>query len=450
LPCMGGHVRRFDLTIQKDVIFENKVIGHLEIESIYLGMKEKYKAYLLVSLLIIIISIPASFIISQPIRDQVSLGVVQLQQQSDRLRLLTDQVVSTEQKERKRIAALIHDHLQQFLVAAKLQLGMAVREMNKGQYEKAAANLKRVDKYIDDTTHAAKTLTMELRPPVLYEDGLPAAFQWLANKFKENHNIEIVLNVGQVPTALSDTLKIMIFESVKELLLNVAKYSGVTSAEVALQYEKGLMTVVVKDKGAGFDVERIEKMSMDKGFGLFSIRERLKLINGIMRIISQPGQGTEVQIILPVAMEEKPVSKEIVLPQEKEEYKPERSKKINILLADDHKIVREGIASILNENSGFNVVAQAEDGIEAIEKVKLFHPNVVIMDINMPRLNGIEATRVIKKEFPDIDIIGLSVQDEKDIIDSMQKAGAITLLNKAGDPQELIRAIINCQSSQAF
>ncbi len=441
-----GHARKYDLRLRKDIIYENKMIGRLEIESIYLGINEKYRAYFLISLLIIIISIPASFIFSQPIRDQVSLGVVQLQQQSDRLRLLADQVVSTEQKERRRIAAIIHDHLQQFLVAAKLQLGMAVREMNKEQYEKAALSLKRVDKYIDDTTHAARTLTVELRPPVLYEDGLPAAFEWLANKFKENHNMDIVLDVGQIPTSLSDTLKIMVFESVKELLLNVVKYAHVQSAELTLKYEHGILTALVRDKGAGFDVQRTEKLSMDKGFGLFSIRERLKLINGTVKITSQSGQGTQVQINIPVTIEEKQGPREAVLPQEeKEDYKQKQGrKKITILLADDHKIVREGIANILNENSGFNVVAQAEDGIDAIEKVKLFHPNVVIMDINMPRLNGIEATRAIKKEYPDIDIIGLSVQDEKDIVVSMQKAGAVTLLNKAGDPQELIKAIMGC------
>ena len=115
------------------------------------------------------------------------------------------------------------------------------------------------------------------------------------------------------------------------------------------------------------------------------------------------------------------------------------------MLVDDHKIVREGIANILKENLLFNVVAQAENGLEAVEKAERFRPDVIIMDVNMPKLNGIEATRAIKNKSPDAHIIGLSVQDEDHIAESMKKAGAIALLNKGGDPQELIRMIMACK-----
>ena len=115
---------------------------------------------------------------------------------------------------------------------------------------------------------------------------------------------------------------------------------------------------------------------------------------------------------------------------------------MNILLADDHKIVREGLFNLLKENEAFNIVAQAENGLDAVEKTKFFHPDVVVMDINMPKLNGIEATRIIKNSYANIHVIGLSVQDERDVAESMKKAGAVTLINKAGDPQELVDAIL--------
>ncbi|MDE2028673.1 MAG: response regulator [Candidatus Omnitrophica bacterium] len=431
-----------DIKLKRDIIDHHHVIGTLEIDSVYLGVRAKYSDYLLISLFIILISIPASYVISSPIRKQVSEGVWQLHQLNERLRLLTDQVVSTEQRERKRIAAIIHDHLQQYLVAAKLQLGVVAMELSRGRHEKAATGLEKADKYIGDATHAAKTLTVELRPPVLYEDGLPAAFKWLAKKFETDHNLHVLLAFKDVPASLPDTLKIMIFESVKELLLNVVKYAGVSGALLSVKYENGLLKVLVRDRGRGFDVDSLEKKSLDKGFGIFSIRERLKLIDGQVQIISEKEEGTEVRLTIPVSSprREEPLPAQEATPLTKKE----ESRKINILLVDDHNIVREGIANILNENPALNVVAQAQDGFEAIEKAKSFHPDVVIMDVNLPKLNGIEATRAIKGVLPDIKIIGLSVQDQQDVIESIKKAGAETLLNKAGDPQDIVRAIMAC------
>jgi CheY-like chemotaxis protein len=237
----------------------------------------------------------------------------------------------------------------------------------------------------------------------------------------------------------------MIFESVKELLFNIVKYANVNTAELFLKYDKEYICIIVKDQGRGFDAKHIEKLSSDKGFGLFSIRERLKLLNGTINISSEVSKGTEIEIKIPISNLSEKAQAQINSVSMNELARQEKEKKINVLLVDDHKIVREGIANLLKENPSLHVVAQAEDGIDAVEKVETFMPDVVVMDINMPRLNGIEATRVIKNKFPNIDIIGLSVQDEHHIAESMKKAGALALLNKAGDPQELIKIIISCK-----
>lgn len=431
-----------NMRLNAPIVFENKVIGTIVIEAVYLGVKERYRTYFLISLFIIAISIPLSYVISHPIRKQVSKAVVQLEEQSQRLRMLTDQVVTTEQRERKRIAALIHDHLQQLLVAGKLQIGLTFRALEKNELGKAIANLKRVDEFIDESTRAARTLTVELRPPVLYEDGLVPALEWLANKYQNEHDFAVRLHADDFPSRLPDSLKIMIFESVKEILFNAVKYSGVRSIDVFLSCPGSCISIIIKDKGHGFDVARLEIKSSEKGFGLFSIRERLKLLNGSLRVSSQPGQGTEVEIIVPLPNDigqteaaSRSGSSEVL-------DSNSEGKAIRVLLVDDHKIVREGIANILKENRLINVVAQAEDGNDAVEKAGIYRPDIIIMDVNMPHLNGIEATRVIKQRFPEINIIGLSVQDEVGVADSMKKAGAITLINKAGDPQHLIEAIM--------
>jgi signal transduction histidine kinase/CheY-like chemotaxis protein len=443
--------RSENIKLTKDIVYEHKRLGYLEIESTYVGLRERYVTYLVICLFIIICSFPASYIISNPIRKQVSLGVLQLERQSERLRMLAGQVADTEQKERKRIAALIHDHLQQLLVASKLQLSLTSKALEKKDFEKAKSCLARVDQFINESTQAARTLTVELRPPVLYEDGLPAAFQWLATKFKNEHEFEIILHVQEIPGTVSDNLKIMLFESVRELLFNSVKYSGAHQADLFLKYSDNQITITVKDNGRGFDIEQVEKKaSSNKGFGIFSIRERLKLLNGSLKINTKPGVGAEMEISIPIEVEIEKTQSPKVPARKVIEVKNQKKNAVKILLVDDHKIVREGIANLLKENEMFNVVAQAEDGVEAVEKAEIFLPDIIIMDINMPKLNGIEATRIIKKKFPAIDIIGLSVQNEYDVSESMKKAGAVMLINKAGDSEELIETLLYMINSKNF
>lgn len=115
--------------------------------------------------------------------------------------------------------------------------------------------------------------------------------------------------------------------------------------------------------------------------------------------------------------------------------------KIKIVLADDHQLLREGIRSILSKEADFEVLGEAEDGRQALELVEKLLPNVVIMDISMPNLNGIEATRKIKIDYPDMKIIALSMHQDKRFIANMLEAGASGFLLKDCATEELIGAI---------
>ncbi|MDA3873058.1 MAG: response regulator transcription factor [Kiritimatiellae bacterium] len=83
---------------------------------------------------------------------------------------------------------------------------------------------------------------------------------------------------------------------------------------------------------------------------------------------------------------------------------------VRVLVADDHEMVRQGLVTLIQRNSRIEVVGQAEDGVQALEMVCRLRPDVVLMDINMPRKNGLEATKTIRKRWPHIQEIGLSVQ----------------------------------------
>jgi len=115
--------------------------------------------------------------------------------------------------------------------------------------------------------------------------------------------------------------------------------------------------------------------------------------------------------------------------------------KTRILLAEDHKVVREGTRRLLESQPDFEVVGEASDGIEAVELAKKLKPEIIIMDVSMPRLNGIEATRQIKAIYPNIAILPLTGYDDDEYVFALLEAGAAGYLLKDSSGEELIEAI---------
>jgi two-component system response regulator NreC len=124
--------------------------------------------------------------------------------------------------------------------------------------------------------------------------------------------------------------------------------------------------------------------------------------------------------------------------------------KIKVLLVDDHTIVRQGIKALLDTQEGIEVVGEAEDGREAIEKAKQMAPNVIVIDITMPNLNGIEATRQIKKINPEIKVLVLTVHDNEEYIHRILQAGASGYLLKESAVSDLVSAINAVEKGDIF
>jgi two-component system response regulator NreC len=114
---------------------------------------------------------------------------------------------------------------------------------------------------------------------------------------------------------------------------------------------------------------------------------------------------------------------------------------IRLLLAEDHDVVRTGLRSFLENQAGLRVVAEASTGRQAVERAAEFMPDIVLMDITMPDLDGLEATRLIKRELPDIHVLALTVHDDKQYFMAMLAAGASGYLTKQAAADELVAAI---------
>jgi DNA-binding NarL/FixJ family response regulator len=125
-------------------------------------------------------------------------------------------------------------------------------------------------------------------------------------------------------------------------------------------------------------------------------------------------------------------------------------RKIKLLLVDDHALVREGIRSSLVRYSALSVVGEAVNGKEAIRKSKELSPDIVLMDLNMPEMGGLEATPLIRKKCPRTKIIALTVHDTKEYVFQILRAGAHGYVLKDTSPEELVRAIEAVSRGEAF
>ncbi|MEX0741265.1 MAG: PAS domain S-box protein, partial [Phycisphaeraceae bacterium] len=216
------------------------------------------------------------------------------------LRVLTSQLIHAEDQERRRIAQVLHDHLQQLLVAADFSLQVVHRELAEpnlsGQVERARA-------LIRDSISESRSLTSELSPQVLYKKGLLEAVSWLAGWMQEKHGLSVRVTHTAAREPADEQTAVLLFQSIRELLFNVVKHADVREATVTLEAEDGTLRAVVEDRGRGFEPSAVEGPAAGDGFGHFAIRERLSMIGGRFEIVSSPGKGTRVTLEAPMRTE---------------------------------------------------------------------------------------------------------------------------------------------------
>ena len=123
---------------------------------------------------------------------------------------------------------------------------------------------------------------------------------------------------------------------------------------------------------------------------------------------------------------------------------------IRIILADDHKIILDGLGSLLEKETGMEVIAEADDGRKTVELARKLSPDVIIMDIGMPNMNGVEATRQIVADAPKVKVIGLSMHSDRSFVGEMLKAGASGYLLKKSAFEELVVAIRTVVANKTY
>jgi PAS domain S-box-containing protein len=216
------------------------------------------------------------------------------------LRSLASQLSMAEEQERRRIALQLHDSIGQKLAILRIKLETLMSDVSK---ENPSEQLGGLHEILAQVIQETRSMTYRISSPILYELGLEAALEWLAEEVEKQYNIFCAFSSDGEPKPLSDEVRGLLFQAVNELLINVAKHAKVETCRVQLRREDYFVVASVEDDGVGFDVGQIVPHWCKRGgYGLFSIRERLTGIGGSFKLESEPGKGTCVTLAAPVSM----------------------------------------------------------------------------------------------------------------------------------------------------
>ena len=373
--------------------------------------------------------------------------------QKAKLERLARGLADAENRERRRLAHAVHDDLQQILAAAKFSAARAAAEHDPTG---AAAQ---TTELLDEAMDEARSLTQDLVPTVLYDRGLVPAIAALCRRTEERFRVEVRFRAepgrGEAPPGdggpapASDLVERdyrwgpLMYQAARELLFNATKHAPGAAARLTLgRTAKGAVRLTVRNgpptrpPAPPSPLDMLMGEGGGGGFGLFSLREQAALAGGKVRTTILPGGGFEATVTLPPAAPAPATPP--VMPDAPPDAAPPA---LRVMIVDDHRIVRSALAGLLRNTEGIEVVGEAADGQEAVDLVLDLDPDAVIMDVTMPRMDGIEATRRVKELVPGARVVGLSMHTRDDMAEAMCGAGAEAYVSKGGPPEELVRAL---------
>jgi len=224
-----------------------------------------------------------------------------LRSYQERLRSMAAELGLIEERERRVLAAALHDTVGQALAMAKIRLDAARQEAAAAGLESICAE---VHGLLEQAIRDTRSLALDLSPPILYELGFEAAVEWLAERLEQRHGVPCTVKNDGQDKPMSDDVRVVLFQVVRELLVNVVKHARAGRAEVSLEVRGEGIRVEVVDDGVGFDASPDEhKPDESGGFGLFSCAERLDHVGGSLELHSAAGRGTRAVIQAQLAQE---------------------------------------------------------------------------------------------------------------------------------------------------
>lgn len=216
-----------------------------------------------------------------------------------RNRLLASSLTQAEQTERHRISQVLHDDLQQRLFAIKSQLSLLSQDIEKDNLERFQKDIAEMEAGLTDSISITRNLSIDISPIILHGEGLTDAIAWLSSRMQEQYGLNVDLKIANVKSNYEESLRVMLFQAIRELLFNVIKHAETLEAEVEFENLDHRTRITVSDQGKGFDVDEVMN-NKHIANGLLSIRHRLSIMGCYLDLTSEPGKGTRVTIDCPI------------------------------------------------------------------------------------------------------------------------------------------------------
>ena len=334
-------------------------------------------------------------------------------------------------EERNRLAREIHDTLAQSLTGMVLQI-QVIEDLLDADAAQARAELQSLQHLARTTLDEARRSVWGLRPPVLEEASLAEALERQLRDISRRAGISGRFSANGRPRPLTPAIEAGIYRIAQEALSNVHRHAQARVAVLQLRFEAGELVLVVQDDGRGLDPNHAAR-----GLGLSSMQERARLMGGAMALESEAGRGTRIEVRVPYLAS----ALDGGVGRARDAEHGPANWPIRVVVADDHDVARHGIVRMLEANSDIVVVAEAADGAQALTRARQLRPDVILVDLQMPAMSGIEVIEALGREDLGVRPIILTTYARDDLIIDGIRAGARGFLLKDISAEELARAV---------
>jgi two-component system, NarL family, sensor kinase len=376
-----------------------------------------------------------------------------LRSNEESLRQLSARLLKLQDEERRHIARDLHDITGQKLAAQSMALAKVLRKAA-GLDQESQRLLVECVTLSNQVSDEIRTLSYLLHPPLLDELGLSSAVRWYAEGYERRTGIKVEVKIPLDFGRLSPDVEVALFRVMQESLSNVQRYSESPRAYVRLKrLSSDEIQVQIGDFGKGMHPATLNTSTHTAaplGVGIQGMRERMRQLGGKLEITSRLKHGTLVTATLPMVHPQANPSEESMTNTTVESATsrgtdtptPGRdAPRKKILIADDHEMLRRGIRNALEDRQDWQICGEAVDGQETVNKVNTLRPDLVILDINMPVLNGLAAVRQILRNRPQTKIVIFTVHDSELTLKEIQAAGAHAYVSKNDASDALLRVV---------
>lgn len=368
------------------------------------------------------------------------------------LHTLSGRLLRLQDEERRRIARDLHDITGQELAVVVMSLSHLARTLHDPSVDGEKQITESVE-IVRKVEQEIRTLSYLLHPPLLDELGLVSALKWYVEGFNKRTGLDVDIIVPANFKRLLPEKETALFRVVQEGLTNVLRHSGSKRAWIELSVSPHQVQISVADEGKGVNSETLRKLNGRKeilGVGIPGIRERLRQFGGTLEVHS----GRRGTILVAIVPAERISAGNLVQAQSDEDFAApgvaESSARKRILLVDDHEMIRHGIRSLLEVYDDLEICGEAADGLEAIAKARELDPDLIVMDLSMPRAGGLAAIHQIKQSQSRAKVLIFTTHDFEGLESMAEIAGCSGVVLKRRANQDLVRAVRGVLSGERF